>query len=145
MLSADYLVGLTDGEGSFTVYLRAPLKKHGAKNYRVECHYYLKMRDDDRALIGKIKHFFKVGRISFQKDYRPNHHHCYRYEVTNLKEIVQVIIPFFDQHKLQGNKMRDFTLFKRVIRAVLKKHHQTQQGLVQIQKLKNQMHIYRTR
>src|SRR3989344_4836626 len=101
MLSADYIVGLTDGECSFTVFIRAPVKRHGSKNYRVECHYYIKLRDDDIALIRKIRQFFRVGRVSFQKDSRPNHHDCYRYEVTNLKDMNEVIIPFFDQHRLQ--------------------------------------------
>ena len=142
MLSADYIVGLTDGEGSFTAYLRAPRKKHGAKNYRVECHYYLKMRDDDKALIQKIKKYFKIGRISFQKDNRSNHHHCYRYEVTNLREITENIIPFFDQYPLQGNKAKDYALFKKIVKAVLNKEHQTKKGLERIRHLKEKMHIY---
>lgn len=145
MLSADYIVGLTDGEGSFTAYIRSPVKRHGAKNYRVECHYYIKLRDDDKNLIRKIKQFFGIGRISLQKDNRPNHHDCYRYEVTNLKEITKIIIPFFDKHRLRGNKIRDYLLFKKIIRAVIHKDHQTALGIKRIMKLKSRMHVYWTR
>jgi hypothetical protein len=80
--------------------------------------------------------------VTFQKDSRPNHHHCYRYETTNLKDIAEVIIPFFDQHLLQGNKMRDYQLFKIIVRAVMQKEHQISSGLARIQKLKKQMHTY---
>lgn len=145
MLSADYIVGLTDGEGSFTAYLRPPMKKHGSKNYRVECHYYIKLRDDDRHLIEEVKNFFNVGRVSFQKDGRPNHHNCYRYETTSLKDITEVIIPFFDQHQLPGNKMYDYQLFKKIVKAVIGKEHKTSSGFAKIKKMKKQMHIYRTR
>lgn len=145
MISADYVAGLTDGEGSFTVYIRPPLKRHGAKSYRIECHYYVKLRDDDLNLIRKLKKFFRVGRVSLQKDNRPNHHNCYRFEVTNLKGITEVIIPFFDSHRLQGSKIRDYRLFKKIVKAVLEKEHQTAGGLARIKNLKKQMHTYWTR
>lgn len=145
MLSAEYIVGLTDGEGSFTAYLRPPNKKHRAKNWRVECHFYIKLRDDDLLLIKKVKNFFKVGRISFQKESRPEQHDAYRYETTNLKEICLTIIPFFESHKLQSKRLIDFFLFKKIVRAVLNKEHQTVKGLVRIKKWKSEMHQYRAR
>ncbi|MBI2449922.1 MAG: LAGLIDADG family homing endonuclease [Candidatus Nealsonbacteria bacterium] len=145
MISKNYIVGLTDGEGSFTAYIRPPSKKHGAKNYRVECHYYVKLREDDLPLLKKVKQFFGVGRISFQKDRRPNHHNCYRYETTQLQEIREIIIPFFDANPLEGNKIHDFRLFKKIVDAVIKKRHQTKNGLEQIKQWKKEMHIFWTR
>lgn len=142
MLSADYIVGLTDGEGSFTAYIRPPRKEHGAKNYRVECHYYLKLRDDNYSLLKKVKQFFGIGRLSYQRDSRPNHNNCYRYEVTNLEEMTQVVIPFFKKHPLRGDKIRDFKLLQNIVRAVLKKEHQTKRGLEKITQWKLQMHKY---
>ena len=142
MLSADYIVGLTDGEGSFTAYIRPPQAKHGAKNYRVECHYYIKLRDDNVALLKKVKQFFGIGRLSFQRDRRPHHHSCFRYEVTNLEQIARVIIPFFQRYPLQGDKIRDFVLLNKIVRAVLKKKHQTRTGLTEIQRWKAEMHQY---
>ena len=57
MLSKEYIVGLTDGEGSFTVYLRPPSRKYQAKHWRVECHYYLKLR----KLVNKKLHQTEKG------------------------------------------------------------------------------------
>lgn len=142
MLSKGYMVGLTDGEGSFTAYLRPPRAEHGSKSYRVECHYYIKLREDDLLLIKKIKQFFGVGVISFQKDNRPNHHHCYRYETTSLKDICEVIIPFFDANPLEGNKIQDYRLFKKIVRAVVRKEHRTKKGLARIRGWKSRMHTF---
>ena len=70
VLSADYVVGLTDGEGSFTVYLLPPKKEHGSVSYRVQCRYYIKMREDELPLLEKVKTFWGCGKIYFQKEYR---------------------------------------------------------------------------
>ena len=145
MLSKDYIIGLTDGEGSFTTYIRPPKKEHGSKSYRVECHYYIKLREDDLALLKKVKEFFRIGRISFQKERRPNHHNSYRYEVTNLEEIAGVIIPFFDRSPLQGKRLIDYQLFKRIVMAVLNKKHLKKSGLDKIRQWKSKMHKFRTR
>lgn len=142
MLSADYIVGLTDGEGSFTVYIRPPKKEHGSKSYRIECHYYIKLRDDDRLLLENVKKFFQIGRVSFQRENRPNHHHMYRYEVTNLNDLQNVIVTFFEKYKLQSKRIVDFELFKKILRAVQKKEHQTADGLKKIQQWKLKMHQY---
>ena len=145
MLSKNYIVGLTDGEGSFTIYLRPPRKEHGSKSYRVECHYYLKLREDDLPLLKKVRQFFGVGLVSFQRDRRLNHHHCYRYEATNLKDICEVIIPFFDANPLESKKMQDYRLFKKIVKAVVNKEHRTNKGFLRIKKWKEEMHTFRAR
>ena len=140
MLSKEYIVGLTDGEGCFNVYIRKPNRKHKAKNYRVECHYYLKLREDDLALIKGIKKFFKCGRISLQKDSRPNHRDCYRFEVTDLKSLNSVIIPFFKDNRLRSKKIIDFNLFSKVVKSVSFREHLEKKGLRKIKQWKSEMH-----
>lgn len=141
MLSEDYIIGLTDGEGSFSAYIRPPKKEHGSKSYRVECHYYLKLREDELPLLKKVKKFFGCGRISFQKDKRENHRDCYRFEVSNLKDINNVIVPFFGRKLLySSNRRRDFKIFCKIVSLVNEKAHQRENGLKKILKLKSQMH-----
>lgn len=145
MFTADYIVGLTDGEGSFTAFIRSPNKRHQSVHFRVQCHYYIKLRDDDVALLRKVQKFFGIGTVVFQKDNRPNHHHAYRFHVTNLKDLSKHIIPFFKRHKLQSKRITDFNLFCRIVDAVMRNEHQNSSGLAKIQKWKKQMHQYRTR
>ena len=139
MLSSDYIVGLTDGEGSFCVFIRKPEKS--TWNTRVECHFYIKMRDDELPLLKKVKDFFKCGRISFQKEYRKNQKNNYRYQVSNPKELDKIIIPFFRIKKLHSTpRQRDFNLFCKIVRMVKTGEHKMKQGLHRIQQLKSQMH-----
>ena len=143
MLSKDYIFGLTDGEGSFTVYIRSPKEEHFAKNWRIECHYYVKMREDELPLLREVKEFFKCGRISFQKDKRKNHRDCYRFEVSDLENIEKVVIPLFKENRNSlhsTNRKKDFEIFCEIVSLVVNKKHQTKQRLERILKLKAQMH-----
>lgn len=141
MLSKDYIIGLTDGEGSFTAYLRPPDKKYGAKNYRIECHYYIKLRKEELGLLKEVKRFFNCGRISFQKDKRENHSDCYRFEISDLESIKKKVIPLFKKNAPKSfSRKKDFNLFLKIIGLVDKKSHQTAKGLKEIIRLKSQMH-----
>lgn len=145
MLSADYIVGLTDGEGSFSVFIRSPHKKRAryTRYYRVECHYYIKLREDELSLLRKIKKFFNCGFIYLQKDKRPNHRNCYRFEISGYQKIRDVVIPFFRKHQLYSpNKRNDFNLFCKIFELIKnrRERHFTEKELDKIRKLKSQMH-----
>ena len=62
-LSADYIVGLTDGEGCFYVGTRPVSITH---NSRVEMHFYIKLREDELSLLRKVQEFFGCGGIYYQ-------------------------------------------------------------------------------
>ena len=139
MLSSDYIIGLTDGEGSFCIFVRKPEK--ATWKPRVECHFYIKMREDELPLLNKVKEFFGCGRISFQKEYRENQRDNYRYQVSHLQELNSVIIPFFRKKYLHSTpRKKDFELFCKIVELVNGKKHKTSAGIMRVQKLKSQMH-----
>ena len=145
MLSADYIVGLTDGEGSFSVFLRSPDKKRAryTKYYRVECHYYIKLREDELPLLEEVKKFFNCGFLYLQKDKRPNHRNCYRFEISSYKKIAEVVIPFFQEYPLHSpNRRNDFSLFCKIFETVKNKSgkHLANRELERVRLLKSQMH-----
>ena len=141
MLSDDYIVGLTDGEGSFCVFLRKPAK--ATWKTRVECHFYVKMREDELPLLQEVKDFFRCGRISFQKEYRQNQRDNYRYQVSNLRDLSTIIIPFFEKNQLYSTaRKKDFNLLRQIIILMNSEAHRTPQGLARIQQLKSQMHTW---
>ena len=141
-LSADYIVGLTDGEGSFTVYLLPPKKEHGSVNYRVLCRYYIKMRDDDLPLLKKVEQFWGCGKIYFQKEYRKNQHNNYRFEVFSYDSLKNIVIPFFKENVLESKRIKDFEIFCQILDLAISKAHHNKNGLKKIMKLKSQMHSY---
>lgn len=145
MLSADYIVGLTDGEGSFTVILRYPRKERRkyTKYHGVTLRYYIKMREDELPLLKKVKRFFRCGGIYFQKESRKNQRNCYRFEIGDFQKIWKVVIPFFRVHPLHSiARKHDFRLFCKIANLIEKKrgYHFTNDEMKKIQKLKWQMH-----
>ena len=139
MLSADYIVGLTDGEGCFYVNIRPPDKRFFNSKPGVETHFYLKMRGDELGLLKKVKRFFGCGAIYYQKDKRPTHASCYRFEINSRKDIFGVLIPFFDKNKLQSVKQKNYLLFRQIAMIIKQNQHQTKKGIEEIKQLKLQM------
>ena len=142
MLSLDYIVGLVDGEGSFTVYIRNPnLKKNIKRRVKAEPRFYLKLGERDRNILYKLKDFFRCGNVYFQRDKRKNHQDCYRYEVANRDDLNTIIVPFFKKNKLQlMSKLKDFKIFCIILEKIRKKEHLTKSGLKNLYQLKQKMH-----
>ncbi|MEJ0053574.1 MAG: LAGLIDADG family homing endonuclease [bacterium] len=140
VLSADYIVGLTDGEGSFCVYLLPPKKEHGSVSYRVQCRYYIKMREDELPLLEKVQKFWGCGKIYFQREYRKNQRDNYRFEIFSYDLLKQVVVPFFKRHPLESKRVKDFELFYQVLELAIAKAHHTKEGVRKIAVLKSKMH-----
>ncbi len=142
MLNSDYILGLVDGEGSFTVYVRNPnSKKIVARRVRVEPRFYLKLQQKDKKMLYEMKSFFHCGNVYFQKDMRENHQNCYRYEVTKRDSLNRIIIPFFRKNRLKlFSKRKDFDIFCIIMEKIEKGKHLTELGLREIYNLKQSMH-----
>ena len=141
-LNADYIIGLVDGEGSFTVYVRnLNDSKEGKRRVRVEPRFYIKLIEEDKDILYELKEYFGCGSVYFQKDTRQNHKNCYRYEVFNRDALVEKIIPFFTKHQLKfSSKKRDFLLFCKLMSMIKEGKHLTSAGLQKMYKVKQQMH-----
>jgi hypothetical protein len=141
-MSKDYIVGLVDGEGSFTCYVRN-LKdsKEVVRRTRIEPRFYIKLIDIDKEALYSIKEYFQCGNIYIQRDRRKNHQQCHRFEVSNRRDIKEVIIPFFIQNKLRfPSKIKDFKIFCEIMEGIGKGDHLTVPGLSKLYRLKQGMH-----
>ena len=141
-LSPDYIVGLVDGEGSFTIYIRDPrLPRTQKRRVTVEPKFYIKLIERDKEILDRLKQYFGCGSVYFQKDSRPNHQHCYRYEVYNRDDLINVVIPFFKKHRLQfASKRTDFEIFCKMMEMIERKEHLKRSGLESLFRLKQLMH-----
>lgn len=125
MLNKDYVLGLVDGEGSFNVRINDK-----SRRAKVELKFSLKLRHQDKGILKELQKFFGCGNVYIQRDKRENHSLCYRFEVQNKKEIIEKIIPFFEENspKIQSRK-KDFDLFKQITEL-------TQNNFVDLEKIK---------
>ena len=142
MLNPDYIVGLVDGEGSFTVYIKNPKnQKKVERRTKAEPRFYIKLIEKDKSILYELKKYFGCGNVYFQKDTRPNHQNCYRYEVTRRDDLEKIIIPFFRKNKLRFcSKQKDFTLFCEIMGRIKKGEHLTDKGLEKMYQIKQKMH-----
>ena len=141
-LTPDYIVGLVDGEGSFTIYIRDPEPPLSFKwRVTVEPKFYIKLIEKDKKILERLKKYFGCGSIYFQKDNRPNHQHCYRFKVYNGDDLKNIIIPFFEKNELQfESKQNDFMIFRKMMVMINNKEYLKVKGLWSLYKLKQQMH-----
>lgn len=141
-LSSDYIVGLVDGEGSFTVYIRNPQSnKKVERRVKAEPRFYLKLIEKDKNILYELREFFGCGNVYFQKDTRPNHQNCYRYEVANRDDLEKIIIPFFKKNPLRfKSKAKDFEIFCDLMDRIGAGHHLTDAGLREMFAIKQTMH-----
>ena len=143
MVSADYIVGLTDGEGCFYVLIKSPLNKDGGG--RITLNFYIKVQEQDKGMLDKVRNALDCGSVYFQAESRTNHSQCYRYTVNTHQAILAVIIPFFRKHPLQSrSKRKNFELFYKIAKLVEKGKHHSKSGLDRIRLLKSRMNL-RTR
>lgn len=63
-LTPDYIVGLVDGEGSFTVYIRNPEdSRERVRRVRAEAKFYVKLIEKDKEVLYRLREFFGCGNI----------------------------------------------------------------------------------
>ncbi len=138
VVSKEYVVGLTDGEGCFYVNVgKSAAYKSG---WRVQMHFHLKLQAVDEEVLWKVRNTLDCGNVYFQKEKRQNHTQCYRYTVSSQRDIFSKVIPFFLKYPLQTHsKQKSFTLFCRIAEMVQAKKQHTVKGIEQIRALKSKM------
>ncbi|MBU0458492.1 LAGLIDADG family homing endonuclease [Patescibacteria group bacterium] len=136
-LTPDYIAGLVDGEGSFTFRINT----NPSRRNRVEPRFYLKLKAEDKDLLDALKDFFNCGKVYIQRDRRPRHSLCYRFEVWNKTDLIEIIIPFFKKNSLRSpSRIRDFNIFCKAMRIIARSDHRTEKGLNELISLKKMMH-----
>ena len=125
-----YVTGFCDGESAFVVSIQKNSKlKIG---WEVRICFQIGLHKKDKNLIKCLESFFGVGKIYESKE-------VVEYKVSSLKEIREVIIPFFLSNSLISKKQADFLLFKLVVELMSRKDHITIEGLQQIVNIKASM------
>jgi hypothetical protein len=61
------------------------------------------------------------------------------FSVTNYKDIINIIIPYFNKYPILGIKNKDFEDFCKVAKLMQGKAHLTEEGIIQIRQIKAEM------
>ena len=130
-LEAFWVVGFVDGEGCFYVGINP--HREMTTGFQVLPEFTVVQHERDVQLLHKMKEFFGCGVV------RSNHGDRLAYRVRDLKHLSQIIVPFFERHRLKSKKYIDFLKFRRVIMLMQRGDHLKQEGLEEIKQIASVM------
>lgn len=109
-LRGDYIAGLTQADGSFSVVLRRT-KRKDKEYFNIVPVFTLVQSNKYKDLILEIQK--KWGNIGFS--YYQKNDKSIRYQVSKQEELLNVVIPFFMKHQLRSGKLESFLKFKYIL------------------------------
>jgi hypothetical protein len=116
-----WIVGFTDGEGCFSVSFN--LKESLTVGIETRPSFAIGQKSSSLQSLEKIRDFFGCGHIRYSKS-----DGTYKYEVRNLDDLVNKVIPFYEKHPLETFKKNDFTLFAEICRSMKQGSHLNVEG-----------------
>jgi len=130
-ITANYIVGFTDGEGNFTIiiFIMGSIRVI----FRIGQHKV------SESLLYKIQEYFQCGYVISGGSSGTMR----MYQVTRIKDIVHIIIPFFDAHPLLSSKILNYNDFRTVAFIIYKKEHLTEQGYAIVKEIASHMNTKR--
>ncbi len=132
-----WIVGITDGEGCFTVSInKNPTTKLGCQ---ILPEFVITQGEKSLPSLKKIKNFFKCGRVFVNRRHDNHKENIYRYCVRSLMDLKTIIIPFFEKNKLITEKKKDFFHFSQVVSLMLEKKHLSERGVKRIGRIIQKM------
>jgi LAGLIDADG endonuclease len=121
ILNPDFVTGLTDAEGCFSVVRK---KDNRAKfKINVGLRFQIKMLGNETELLNMVKLFFGCGVLYYSKD------GFVSFAVQDFSSIKNKVIPHFLEYPLRGTKYLDFLSFKEAFEIINKKEHLFEEGI----------------
>lgn len=130
-----YICGFTDGEGSFNISFKLRSDYH--LGVKISASFNISQKE--KSILLFIKDVFQCGTIRSRKD------GIYYFEVTNIKDLHRIIIPFFNKFKLQTKKKYSFKVFSEIVNMMISNQHRTKEGMLRIYKLREKVKVGRKR
>lgn len=130
-LHVEWITGFVDGEGCFHVGISAHAEM--TTGYQVLPEFTVVQHERDVQVLHALKDYFGCGVV------RVNHGDRMAFRVRKLKDLLDVIAPFFMKHPLKTKKNVDFRKFRTVLLRMEKGMHLTSEGIEEIRLIASQM------
>ena len=136
-LTPDWIAGFIDGEGRFHI----GISKHKdlRSGYQILPELTVVQHQRDVDLLHELRSAMNCGVV------RRNHADRYCWRVRNLKNLSEVIIPFFEKYPLRSKKSIEFLKFRKVVMMMQRGEHLTEEGFARIVKIASEMNRAETK
>jgi hypothetical protein len=150
-ITPEWIAGFVDAEGCFYFYIgKQTLKGKESSTWLLNPSLEIAQNTHDTAVLELIKNYFNCGRIKpTRKDNSLEEAKSLisisRYIASNMTNITNVIIPFFDKYSLLTSKSLDYKDWKHLIELKLSKAHldANGQGIEKMKQIKAGMNSNR--
>ena len=122
---ANYISGYVDGEGCFSVSVSKREKLR--IGWEVKPSFCVGQNYDRREVLDLMMSFFNCGHI--RRDWGDR---TLKYEVRKIDDLLEKVIPHFEQFPLKSAKQKDFLRFAEICRKMKSLEHQNARGLREI-------------
>lgn len=125
-----WIVGFVDGEGCFS----CPVQRNRMMTlgWQVQPRFAVVQGERSVHVLEMLQQFFGCGSI-YRNRRRDNHKEdLFVYNVCRLKNLTDIIVPFFEANPLRTAKLEDFLKFQRILQMMDLRRHLTRDGLRQI-------------
>ena len=136
LINTGWVIGFVDGEGCFSVgFVRQPNRpgRRGyTTGYQVTHRFAVTQGASSARCLEDLQRFFGVGRIYRNARHDNHREDLLQYRVERRSELLEVVIPFFQEHPLLTSKRFDFEAFVRCVELVSAGRHLESEGLIEI-------------
>jgi len=128
-----WMAGFSSGDSSFNIKTsKSETTKLGT---RVQLRFSIDLHIREQEFIKYLTTYFNLAKDKYV--YLDNN--SVKFQITNIKDITDVIIPFFMKYPIKGKKSLDFIEFNKVAIMVNNKEHLTGEGLNEILDIKSKI------
>lgn len=149
LIQRGWIIGFVDGEGCFSIgFIRQANRKNrkGYKTgYQVAHEFVVTQGEKSISCLYELRDFFEIGQVVINRRYDNHKEHLYRYVVRRRKDLLEVIIPFFQQNPLHTSKQQDFEKFVQCVELIRDGFHLTRKGLIEIAEITQTMNRQKSR
>ena len=127
-----YLTGYADGEGCFCVsFSQSKRHKFG---WEIRPSFSISQNGDRAQVLALFRERFGCGSIRPDRSDK-----TLKFETRCINDLIERVIPHFEQYPLLSSKREDFQRFAQVCRLMHAREHLTQAGFEQIVELASQV------
>ena len=134
---AQWVVGFVDGEGCFSIAVVR--NATCGLGWQVQHEFSVTQSEPSRVALETLRGFFGCGTVIENRRHDNHRHRLLRFSVKRRSELVDVVVPFFEEHPLITTKAQDFELFRRALQLMEQRRHLTVDGLRDIALLTERM------
>ena len=130
---AEWITGFTDGEGCFSI---AVVRNDGCRlGWQVQHEFSITQSTISIDALDVVRSHLGCGRIVHDRRADDHREPLARYSVKRRRDLIEVIIPFFEAHPLVTAKRIDFERFKEAMGIIAGGGHLERQGLGEIARI----------